>query len=291
MKKARLILGGGSAFGLAHIGVIKALSEEYEITGIVGTSMGAIVGGAFACSVSPEEMLESALDISTVELFNPLTLDFSRSGIFDGKAVYKLFEKWTQDCAIEDTKIPYIAVAFDLHRQVTILINKGSCAKAMRASSSLPFIFAPVEMGDYLFIDGSVAHPLPLVFADKVPGEITIAVNVLPTVSPDAEFYKPGPKQNKDKFTRYDVFMESLMLNQGYMAIQSIVHNKPDIIINAHQAELGFYDLKKAQDFYDYGYKEAKKVMAGYSEPDFAAKVRQSYEKLFERIVTRAREI
>lgn len=290
MKTARLILGGGSAYGLAHIGVIKAIQEEYEITGVIGTSMGAVTGGLLACGISPQKMLEFTLDISTLELFNPLTLDFSRSGIFDGRAITRLFEEWTRQREIEDTDIPYIAVAFDLQRQLTVLINKGSCAKAMRASSSLPFIFAPVEMGDYLFIDGSVAHPLPLAFADKVPGEITIAVNVLPTVSPQAEFYKPGPRQDQDRFSRYDVFMQSLMQNQGFIAIQSIVKNKPDIIINAHHPDFGFTDLKKAQEFYDYGYKEAKRALGEHSEPDFAAKLRSSYEKLLERIVIRTRE-
>lgn len=291
MKKARLILGGGSAYGLAHIGVIKAISEQYEISGIVGTSMGAIVGCLLACSISAEKMLELAQDVSTIELFNPLNLDFTRSGIFDGKAIFKMFEKWTGKRDIEDTDIPYIAVAFDLHRELTVLVNKGSCAEAMRASSSLPFIFAPQEMGGYLFIDGSVAHPLPLVFADKVPGEITIAVNVLPTVSPKVEFYNPDRKQSKKKFSRYEVFVQSLMLNQGYMAIQSIVKNKPDIIINAHHPDLDFYDLKKAQEFYDYGYETAQKAMGEHSEPDFAEKLRSSYEKMLERIITRGREL
>lgn len=276
MKTARLILGGGSAYGLAHMGVIKAIGEEFEITGVVGTSMGAIVGGCFACSISPEEMLELAQDVSTIELFNPLNLDFSRSGIFDGKAIFRLFEGWTKEREIEDTDIPYIAVAFDLYRERTILIDKGSCAKAMRASSSLPFIFAPVDMGNYLFIDGSVAHPLPLAFADKVTGEITIAVNVLPTVSSEAEFYKPGGKPDRERFNRYDVFMESLMQNQGYMAIQSIVKNEPDIIINAHNSDFGFTDLKKAQEFYDHGYKEAKKAMRQQAEPGFAARLRSN---------------
>ncbi|MCB5266173.1 MAG: patatin-like phospholipase family protein [Candidatus Cloacimonetes bacterium] len=287
MKKAKLILGGGSAFGLAHIGVIKALTAQYEITGVVGTSMGAIVGGCFACSISPAEMLEMALDVSTIEIFNPLTLDFSRRGVFDGKAIYRLFEEWTKKRMIEDTDIPYIAVAYDLHRQITILIDKGPCAAAMRASSSLPFVFAPQEMGDYLMIDGSVAHPVPLAFADKVPGEITIAVNVLPLASADAEFYKPNTKKGKDKLNRYEVLLNSLMQNQSFMAIQSIVNNKPDIIINANHPDLGFYDLKKAEEFYDFGYKAAKKAMGEYSEPDFAAKLRGNYEKLLERIVNR----
>jgi len=287
MKQARLILGGGSAYGLAHIGVIEAVSKEYEISGIVGTSMGAIIGACFACSISPQKMLNLAGDVSTLELFNPLTLDFSRSGIFDGKAITKLFDEWTDSRLIQDADIPYIAVAFDLQRQFTILIDQGTCSEAMRASSSLPFIFAPQEMGDYLFVDGGVAHPLPLAFADKIPGEITIAVNVLPPVSPQAEFYIPSKKTSKEKLNRYDVFLNSLMQNQGFMSIQSIVQYKPDIIIDAHHPKLSFTDLKKAKEFYDFGYDTATKAMQQYSEPGFARMIRGNYEKLLERIIAK----
>jgi NTE family protein len=287
MKKARLILGGGSAYGLAHIGVIEAVSREYEVSGIVGTSMGAIIGACLACGIRPKEMLDLAADVSTLELFNPLTLDFSRSGIFDGKGITKLFAEWTDSREIESAEIPYISVAFDLRRQYTILINKGHFSEAMRASSSLPFIFAPQEMGDYLFVDGGVSHPLPLAFADKVPGEITIAVNVLPPVSPKAEFYEETDKTDKEKLNRYEIFLQSLMHNQGFMAIQSIVQYKPDIIIDAHHPDLSFTDLRKAEDFYKHGYKAAKEALKKYQVPGFAKLLRENYEKILQRIVTK----
>ncbi len=284
MKKARLILGGGSAYGLAHIGVIKAVAKEFEITGVVGCSMGAIVGALLACSISPDEMLELAGDVSTLELFNPLTLDFSRSGIFDGKAITKRFDQWTDSRKIEEADLPFVAVAFDLHRQVTVLIDKGSCAEAMRASSSLPFIFAPQKMSDYLLVDGGVSHPLPLAFAERVPGEITIAVNVLPPISPKAEIYEPGKKEKKDKLKHYDVFLQSLMQNQAFMAIQSIVRFKPDIIIDAHHSGLTLTDLEHAREFYGFGYQEAEKALKKYGESGFSNRLRNNYEKLLERI-------
>nr|MDK2850508.1 hypothetical protein [Candidatus Cloacimonadota bacterium] len=287
MKKARLILGGGSAYGLAHIGVCEAISREYEISGIVGTSMGAIIGACLACGISPEEILELAADVSTLELFNPLTLDFSRSGIFDGKAITKLFSEWTDEREIENADIPFIAVAFDLKRQYTVLIDKGLFSEAMRASSSLPFVFAPQDMGDYLFVDGGVSHPLPLAFAEKVPGEITIAVNVLPPVAPRAEFYRPSSKTDKEKLNRYEVLLQSLMHNQGFMAFQSIVRYKPDIIIEAHYPKLGFTDIRKAEEFYDFGRKAAKEALKKDKEPGFASRLREHYEKILNRIVTK----
>lgn len=280
MKQARLILGGGSAYGLAHMGIITAVREHFEISGIVGTSMGAIIGACTALGMGGREMLDLAEDVSTIELFNPLNLDFSRSGIFDGKAIHKLFMQWTSELQIEDCSIPFIAVAFDLHRQCSILIDKGSLADAMRASSSLPFIFAPHEIGEYLLVDGGVAHPLPLAFAKKVPGEITIAVNVLPPVSLKAEYIKPGRSGEAKRIGRYDVFMQSLMLNQGFIAVQAATQYKPDIYIDAHLADFSFTDLKKAKEFYKHGLKVANHSFMDYKKPDFAERLKETYAQL-----------
>lgn len=280
MKKARLILGGGSAYGLAHMGVIAAITEQFEISGIVGTSMGAIIGACAAYGIEAPQMLEMAEEISTIELFNPLNLDFTRSGIFDGKAIHKLFAHWTNKARIEDCDIPFIAVAFDLYRQCSILIDKGQLADAMRASSSLPYIFAPHEIGDYLLVDGGVAHPLPLAFAERVPGEITIAVNVLAPIKQRVESINQSRMGKKEKLSRHDVFVQTLMLNQGLIAVQAATEFKPDIYIDAHLPELNFYDLRKARDFYEHGYRVGKKSLDSYQEPDFGDKLKDTYSQL-----------
>lgn len=280
MKKARLILGGGSAYGLAHMGVIAAITEQFEISGIVGTSMGAIIGACAAYGIEAPQMLEMAEEISTIELFNPLNLDFTRSGIFDGKAIHKLFAHWTNKARIEDCDIPFIAVAFDLYRQCSILIDKGQLADAMRASSSLPYIFAPHEIGDYLLVDGGVAHPLPLAFAEKVPGELTIAVNVLAPIKQRVESINQSKARKKEKLSRHDVFVQTLMLNQGLIAVQAATEFKPDIYIDAHLPELNFYDLRKARDFYEHGYRVGKKSLDSYQEPDFGDKLKDTYSQL-----------
>jgi NTE family protein len=280
MKRARLILGGGSAYGLAHMGVIAAITEQFEISGIVGTSMGAIIGACAAYGIEAPQMLEMAEEISTIELFNPLNLDFTRSGIFDGKAIHKLFAQWTNKARIEDCDIPFIAVAFDLYRQCSILIDKGQLADAMRASSSLPYIFAPHEIGDYLLVDGGVAHPLPLAFAERVPGEITIAVNVLAPIKQRVESINQSKARKKEKLSRHDVFVQTLMLNQGLIAVQAATEFKPEIYIDAHLPELNFYDLRKARDFYEHGYRVGKKSLDSYQEPDFGDKLKDTYSQL-----------
>ncbi|HOH98788.1 MAG TPA: patatin-like phospholipase family protein [Candidatus Cloacimonadota bacterium] len=282
--KARLILGGGSAYGLAHIGVIKAVQEHYEISGIVGTSMGAILGACAACSMTPEEMLNTAEDIRTLELFNPLNLDFSHSGIFDGQASYKRFKKWTQSRFIETGDIPFVAVAFDLNSQRSVLLDKGLYADAMRASSSLPYIYAPYSLGKYLFVDGGVAHPLPLAFKDIVPGDLTIAVNVLPAVPMQAERLVKSRAVKQARILSHQVFMQSVMYNQGFIALQSMLQYKPDIYIDAHKADLKFTDLGKAREFYFYGYEKAQQSIKAHREPGFREFLEEKYRKLLEKI-------
>lgn len=283
MKQAKLILGGGSAYGLAHIGVIRELEKHFKISAIIGTSMGAIVGGIYASGVPAEDLLALAEDMSIYELFKPRNLDWRGSGIFDGKVLVKLFEEWTLDKRIENSAIPFTAVAYDLNRRTTVLFDKGPFADAMRASSSLPLIFAPHELGDYFLVDGGVSHPLPLAFAKSQKGEIIIAVNVLPPVADEVEYYRYKDVKIKRKHDRISILLESLMQNQGSMALHSILQFEPDIVIDAHHPELSFTDLKKAKEFCLWGEKKVQEALRDHEEPGFMEKLREGYRKILGR--------
>lgn len=279
-KEARLILGGGAAYGLAHIGAIAALKEHYEITGIVGTSMGAIIGALAALGKTPEQMLEIALDRSTAKIFSPLNLDIRRRGIFDGKAAVKLFASWTDGAGFEDLIIPFIAVSYDLGTRSTVLIDSGSLADAMRASSSLPYIFAPHALGRYLFVDGGVEHPLPVAFRDRVPGKLTIAVNVLPPISTKVEVIEPQTTKRRLRLGLHQVLVQAMMQNQGFVAIQSMLQNPPDLIIDAHLDKYKLYDLKRAEDFYKHGYRVAQQCVVEHCEPRLRDLLLKRYQNL-----------
>lgn len=282
-KEVTLILGGGSAYGLAHIGAIAAIDEHFDIKAIIGTSMGAIIGALTASGATPLQMLDMALDIGTRELFNPLNLDFSRSGIFDGRTILKRFEKWTNGVHIEDMKIPFIAVAYDLMSKRTILIDKGKAASAMRASSSLPYIFAPYTWGKYLFVDGGVEHPLPVAFHESFSHKLVIAVNVLPPVSPKAETINLSPVHTKARLRSHQVFVQSLMHNQGFMSIQALLTYPPGIYIDAHEAKYNLLNLDKAREFYTYGYHAAAKAIEDFREPSFMETLLKRYQNLISR--------
>ncbi len=287
-KEAKLILGGGAAYGLAHIGAIKAIQEEFTITGIVGTSMGAIVGALVAMGKPPEEILEIALDNRSASIFNPLSVPLLPSafssalfnGLHSGKAIYNKFQLWTDNTNIEDLKMPYMAVAYDLNRHTTVLIDRGSLAMAMRASSSLPLIFKPHTAGRYLFVDGGVEHPLPIAFGERVPGKYTIAVNVLPPVSLEAERIDLGFPAHRKRMWPHQVFIQSLLQNQGFVAIQAMLQNPPDLIIDAYNPQKKIYDLFNVQDFFDHGYKAAKESIEKHIEPSFREQLQETNRSL-----------
>lgn len=292
-KKAILVLGGGAALGLAHIGAIAAIERKFSIAGIVGTSMGAIVGGLYCCGVSPFQMLEIAQEFRSTEIFNPLNIDITFKGIFDGRTTLKMLKKWTACRDIRDAAIPYIAGAYDLISNASILIDKGKFADAMRASSSVPYFFSPYEWGRYAFVDGGVEHPLPLAFAPAlgVKGTV-IAVNVLPKVSFKSARIDLTPKnlQKKQNLRLNHVLLQSIMQNQGFIAMQALLNHSADIIIDANHPELNVMDFNKTQEFYDYGYKAAIGAINRYKEPDFLSNLLKNYSVALKKIATRIEE-
>lgn len=284
-KEVKLVLGGGAAYGLAHIGAIAAISEHFSIRSITGTSMGAIIGAMAAMGLEPEQMLALAEDTKTRRLFNLFNLDISRGGLFDGKAVLKRFESWTLNSSIEDFPLAFTAVAYDLISCRTILIDKGSAACAMRASSSLPTVFTPFAWGRYQFVDGGVEHPLPMAFTDQMEGNLTIAVNVLPPVSPEAIPIEHTGNLLRKRLRLHEVMVQSLMQNQGFVAVQALLSHPPDIYIDAHNPHYRLWSLDKARQISEYGYRAAQKAIVDFREPSFMEQLLKKYQALLLRRV------
>lgn len=285
MKTARLVLSGGAALGLAEIGAIQVLQESFDITGVIGTSMGSIVGGLYAKGLSPDEILDIASNYKKRDIFNPFNLDKDLSGIFDGKAILKQFEEWTDSILIENCRLPFCAVAFDLNKRNTVIIDKGPLANAMRSSSSIPYLFAPFQWEKYVFVDGGIEYPLPLGLAESLPGELTIAVNVMPNASVEAETITlDGGKHKTDKLRLPEVFLLSLTQNQAYLASQSILDNKPDLVIDAWFPEGSLFGFDEAETFYQHGIDASREALREYEQPNYLKKLRQKYQNLSSRL-------
>lgn len=207
-KRIGLVLSGGTAKGLAHIGILKVLDEEkVPIEYATGTSMGSIIAGMYSVGYTPQEIEEIAISMDWMGLFsdkierkdkgairnsiedrNSTVIPMKNfmpklpSGVVGGKtASQRLNEIFYGAIGIQDfRKFPrkFAAVATDLESGEGVMIDKGSIATAIRESLSLPSIFAPIRDGKRLYIDGGVTRNLPVQDVKVLGADYTIGVNV-----------------------------------------------------------------------------------------------------------------
>jgi len=182
--KVGLALGSGAARGLAHIGAIKVLKKnKIPIDIIAGSSMGALIGGAYASGLKVETMEEIATNVDwklTAKMFSP-TVSFS--GFIDGKRISDFLGHIIGNKNIEDLDIRFACVATDIFSGEEIVIDQGSLIEAIRASISIPVFFTPVKHKDSFLVDGGIVNPVPVDLARRLGADTVIAVNVIPQIS------------------------------------------------------------------------------------------------------------
>jgi NTE family protein len=205
-----LVLSGGGARGLAHIGVIRALEERnIKIHAITGTSMGAIVGALYASGKTTDELEAIAMGIDWSEAFSDepardqlsyrrkqdsrdylvktqATLDGGvinlPKGVIQGQnlqiILQRLFVHVSQITHFDHLKIPFRAVASDLVTGEAVVFSSGSLSTAVRASMSIPGLFAPVEINGRVLVDGGISNNLPVDIAHTMGVDYVIAVDI-----------------------------------------------------------------------------------------------------------------
>ncbi|MDD8019116.1 MAG: patatin-like phospholipase family protein [Bacteroidota bacterium] len=204
-----LVLGGGGVRGLAHVGVLKALEHRGLVPSmIVGTSMGAVVGGMYAQLLSADEVEKRIMDFLQSDDFKKIGLEqFSDSetnehysvleqfashlrqryfisksalgtGDFAQATLIQSLHKLLIDGMIEETRIPFAAVATDLVAGKEIIQQSGSIIFAVAASSAVPGVIAPLEHDGQLLIDGTVTSTIPVQAARTISQDPLIAIDV-----------------------------------------------------------------------------------------------------------------
>ncbi len=153
-KTVSLVLGGGGARGLAHIGVIRALEERgLEVRSIAGCSMGALVGGIHAMG-KLGDYERWARQLSRRGMFTLLDFTFGGGGLLRGERLMGALRELVGEAQIEDLPMRFTAVAADLLRDREVWIDRGPLFDAIRASISLPLFFTPVDHGGVRLVDG-----------------------------------------------------------------------------------------------------------------------------------------
>lgn len=276
-KNVALVLSGGAARGMAHIGVIEELEERgYNITSVAGTSMGAMVGGIYASGKLPE-FKEWAVQLERHDMFRLVDFSFGGNGLIKGEKVLTKIQEFVPDTPIENLPIPYSATAVDLKHREEVVFTKGSLFNAIRASIAIPSVFTPITHNDLVLVDGGVMNNLPISNVKRNNGDLLVAVHVNAAIPVPQYFNKEQnndekestykkwlnefydffhlhhPKEKQERLGFLSLIDQSLAAGMLKQVENSIEKGKPDVVIRVSRDACGTYDFYKAKDLIDMG--------------------------------------
>ena len=278
-----LVLSGGGARGLVHIGVIEELlRHDYKITSIAGTSMGALVGGVYARG-KMEEFREWVTALDHFEIFKLVDFTLGSAGLVKGEKVLNAMKEFIEDQNIEELPIPYSATAADIIHHKEVVFTSGSLFDAIRASIAIPTVFTPIKKDGAVLVDGGVMNNVPISNVRRTDGDKLVVVHVnaaIPPIKPvlnkkeeekDASTHKKWLtsftkflSQSKDKehslgfLSLIDNTLTTGMLRLAQVAIES---GNPDILIETSRDICGTYDFYKAREIIEAGRMAARNVL------------------------------
>jgi len=264
-KKISLVLGSGGARGYAHIGVIEALEAlGYEIVSVSGSSMGALIGGVYACG-KLAEYKAWVLGLQPLDVAGLLDVAWDKRGVMSGSKVFERLDELVGTTTIESLPIAYTAVASDLNRGKEVWFKNGDLLTAIRASIAIPSVFTPVEIDGMLLVDGGVLNPLPVAPTMSDRSDLTVAVSLHGPDTDAGEAFEPKrydslverfASKAKDALKRGLKLQDQLhafsILDQTFDTMQrSLTRYRiggypPDVIIELPKNICGTFDFHKA---------------------------------------------
>ena len=173
-----IALGSGSARGWAHIGVLQALAElgiEPDI--VAGSSIGALVGAAYACN-QLNEMEGMVKELGWKDIVSYLDLSILAGGLIQGDKLAQFFRTHMKESDIESLPRRFAVVATELNSGREIWIQNGNILDAVRASVALPGLFTPFKYNDHWLVDGGIVDPVPVSLCRAMGAEVVIAVSL-----------------------------------------------------------------------------------------------------------------
>ena len=230
-------LSGGGARGIAHLGVLKALSEEGIKPGVIsGTSAGAIIGAFVAAGIGHEESLNIIIKTRLLSIFKPA---FSWRGLLSVDKLGKILSQHLP-ADFESLDLPFLVAATDINAGQTHYFKSGNLTQAVMASSCIPVVFSPVEIDGILYVDGGILNNLP---AEPIRDQVTKLIGV--SCNPYA--YKADLKN-----------VRSLMERSALLAINGNTAKSKelcDVIIEPPGlSKYSGFDLSKAREIFNEGY-------------------------------------
>ncbi len=254
MREIGLVLSGGGARGVAHIGVIQALEEMgLKFCHVSGTSAGAVIGALYAQGYSPNSILEIILQSNILKSLRPA---WTWVGLLKTEGLHQLLIKYLPDNNFGKLKIPLTVAASDLRTGEITYFDEGELIPALLASCSIPAVFHPLQIKDHLYVDGGLLDNFPVTpIRDKCEYIVGSHCNLIST-SFDATNLKV-------------VIERSLLMAIG--ANTSISKQMCDVVIEPPGLDkFSAFDIGKAKEIFDIGYKFTKE---NFSRSSFAKMV------------------
>jgi len=292
-----LALGGGAARGFAHIGIMRTLLANGIVPDVVvGTSIGAVVGGLHAAGRldTLEEWGRSLQGMRNILSY--LDIRLNGSGLLGGEKLATRLEEAIGHILIEDLPIKFASVATEVRTGHEIWLTRGRVVDAMRASYALPGIFSPVLIGDRWLVDGALVNPVPVSAARALGAEIVIAANLSSDifthsttvyshgepVSPVAEetpvkrrfprFFSPEKTVKREFFGSAgrpgisSVMVDAFNIMQDCITRARLAGDPPDLLISPRVGQFGWFDFHRSEDLIAHGTRAAERALDSIQE-------------------------
>ncbi len=233
-----VVLSGGGARGIAHLGVLKAL-EEFGIkpSVISGTSAGAIAGAFYAMGFPIPEILTI---IEKGQFFSFSNILIKKQGFFSMNGFEKIYTKYFPNNSFSDLRIPLFVAATDILKGETVYFSSGNLSRSLMASSCIPVVFQPVNYNETFFVDGGVLNNFPIEpLSHRCDTIIGVHVNSI-------------------KKELHEIHMNDIIDRSFHLALSNSVRSKVakcDLFIEPpDMSQFSIFDMKKAKEIFEYGY-------------------------------------
>jgi NTE family protein len=294
-----LALGGGAARGFAHIGIVRTLIAHGIVPNVVvGTSIGAVVGGAYAAG-QLDTLEEWARSLQPRNILGYLDIRLNGSGLIGGDKLASQLEAAIGSTLIEDLPVKFATVATEVRTGHEIWLTHGRIVDAMRASYALPGIFSPVLVGDRWLVDGALVNPVPVSAARALGAEIVIAANLSSDVfthsttiyshgpaadAPEAVIEPAPPKRGFGKLFSPErtmkreffgsggrpgisaVMVDAFNIMQDRITRARLAGDPPDLLISPRVGQMGWFDFHRADDLIAHGARAAERAIDSIQE-------------------------
>ena len=299
--KIGLALGGGAARGWAHIGVLRTLAAAGIVPDVIaGTSIGALIGGAWAAG-RLDVMEEWARAVTKRRVLGLLDFRIGGSGLISGRRLYDLMEDNFGGVAIEELETRFAAIATEMSSGHEIWLTHGKLTDAIRASYALPGVFSPVKIAGRWLMDGALVNPIPVSAARALGARVVIAVNLnadifgrgtviqshgleseLPAEEPSAEdmprggigkIFRLQRRVNRDVVGGIQgpggitsVMVDAFNITQDRIARSRLAGDPPDLMVAPRLGAIGLFEFHRAEEAIRLGQEATERALGELTE-------------------------